>query len=203
MRSTNFPLHAVSFNSFRVKEQIFFFGPALRRVTRMKEKTIIITSVSAFIRHRSASQSFPLAARLNRALVGSTCHMGGSRGGWGAGGGRKESCSSRLTFLQYPSQPPSQPLVSLQRGLLGNKVCIETSVHSLASRCLELFQIVAFFFLSLPLALSLYHFYLKEGPTFFFFFSPFKSLANWFLRRLKHALILVMPDGARKIFTGV
>lgn len=55
-------------------------------------------------------------------------------GGGVRGGGRKESCSSRLTFLQYPSPTPSsQPLVSLQRSLLWNKVCIETSVHSLAS----------------------------------------------------------------------
>lgn len=49
-------------------------------------KTTIITSVSAFIRQRSAQQSFPLAAGLNRALVGSTCHMGGSRGGGGEKG---------------------------------------------------------------------------------------------------------------------
>lgn len=48
----------------------------------MVMKTItIITSVSTFIRPRSALQSFPLAAALNGALVGSTCHMGGSRGG--------------------------------------------------------------------------------------------------------------------------
>lgn len=46
-----------------------------------------MTSVSTFIRHRSASQSFPLAAWLNRALVGSTRHMGGSRSGVGWGGG--------------------------------------------------------------------------------------------------------------------
>lgn len=45
---------------------------------------IIITSVSTFIRQRSASQLFPLAALLNETLVGPTRHMGGS----GVGGGR-------------------------------------------------------------------------------------------------------------------
>lgn len=110
--------------------------------------------------------------------------MGGSRGGWGWG--KKESCSSRLTFLQYPPAPaptpppspaPCQPSrLAAARSVPGNKVRIETSVHS---RFLELFQIIAFApSLSLPLSPTpKNHFYLKVRP----FPSLLKSSANWFL----------------------
>lgn len=90
-------------------------------VTRMK-KTIIITSVSTFIRHRSASQSFPLAAWLNRALVGSTCHMGGSRGGWGGGSGRGWG-EKGVLFLQANLSSISLPTPLLNLSSLSNVVC--------------------------------------------------------------------------------
>lgn len=111
----------------------------IRPVRKMK-RTTVISGVYTFIRAslRWAVISL-LAARLNGALVGSTCHMGGSRGGWGYGGGggrgRKESCSFRLTFLQYPyPSSPTPPFffspTSPQRGALRNKVRIETSLDS-------------------------------------------------------------------------
>lgn len=54
--------------------------------TRTTRKTIIITRVSTFIRHRSAQQSFPLAAWLPE---WSTCWLNSSHGrvkGWVGGG---------------------------------------------------------------------------------------------------------------------
>lgn len=193
--------------------------------TTTTTKTIIITSVSAFIRPRSASQLFPLAACLNRALVGSTCHMGGSRGGWwgrrglkeeGGGGGERSLVPPGLTFLQYPSLPPPPNLSSLSNVVCrGTRFALRLLYTLSASRCSELFQIatmVFFFIIIYFIFFSLCcNFYLKErsGPLFFFFFPPFKSSANWFLPpphprpRLKRTLILLMPDGVRKIFTGV
>lgn len=130
--------------------------------------------------------------------------MGGSRGGWGGGcwwGGRKESCSSRLTFLQYPSPPPSQPLVSLQHGLLR-----EQGLHwdFCTLSCFTLLRIVPnrsslSLFPPAPPP-SLRHSYLKEGPAFFLLLN-LQQIG--FSASLKHALILVMPDGVRKIFAGV
>lgn len=52
------------------------------------EKTTVITRVSTFIRASLSPAVISPPARhcgLNGALVGSTRHMGGSRGGWVAG----------------------------------------------------------------------------------------------------------------------
>ena len=136
-------------------------------------KTIIITSVSTFIRQRSASQSFPLAAWLNGALVGSTCHMGGSTGGgWGGGGvvvwwGRKESCSSKLTFLQHPSPTPF-PTSRFSPTWSAREQGSHWDVCTLS--CLTLLRIVpkcSFFFFS-------FHFFFFGSQPF----PPFKSFTQ-------------------------
>lgn len=60
------------------------------------------------------SSHFPLAVCWIEHLLAQlvTWEGQGVGRGWGVEGERKESCSSRLTFLQYSSPPPSQPLVS-------------------------------------------------------------------------------------------
>lgn len=128
--------------------------------------------------------------------------MGGSRGGWGQGGGEKgvlflqaNLSSISLPILPHPT-PPFFLKTSPQRGVFRNKVCIQTSADSLC--LLELFRITAIFF-SLP-AFSSSNLYLKERSNLF---PLVKSLANWFLLRQKHALILLKPKRGENIYRCV
>lgn len=121
--------------------------------------------------------------------------MGGSRGGWGwgVGGGEKG-----VLFLQANLSSISLPTPRLNLSSLSGVVCSGTRFALRLLYTLLLLRIVPnrsffFFFFFLPLLF-------KERSDLF---PPVKSSANWFLPRLKRALIRVMPNGVKKIFTAV